>query len=56
MSDYEMIRLQMKILFLTGELNGKQISLKVPWIQKQIYHVIYTFPPNLLNIVVELKM
>ena len=56
MSDYETVCLQMKILFLIGELNEKQISLKVPWIQKQIYHVIYIFPPKLLKTMVELKI
>ena len=37
--------LQMKILFLAGQLNGKQIW-KVPWIWMQIYHIIYTEPNN----------
>lgn len=29
MSDYETVCLQMKILFLVGDLNGKQTTLEV---------------------------
>lgn len=36
----------MKILFLAGQLNEKQIW-KVPRIWMQIYHIIYTEPKNI---------